>query len=250
MSRSKPVTLDGKTPLICVPLIGKTNEEILKQAIAAEESEAQIVEWRVDHYKHVEDQQAVLDALSHIRTTLKHKELLFTFRTLEEGGERPFTLTQYKELCLAAADSGLIDWIDVELEKAEFLGRAFIQEIKKAQVKLILSNHDFEKTPEDAVLILKIGVMNQFGADVGKLAMMPKQVQDVLRLMGIITKARGFNQLPLAIMAMGELGKISRVSGALTGSVFTFASLQGASAPGQIPIERMTNYLQEFSLNE
>ena len=243
MSRSKPVTLDGKTPLICVPLIGKTNEEILKQAIAAEESEAQIVEWRVDHYKHVEDQQAVLDAL-------KHKELLFTFRTLEEGGERAFTLTQYKELCLAAADSGLIDWIDVELEKAEFLGRAFIQEIKKAQVKLILSNHDFEKTPEDAVLILKIGVMNQFGADVGKLAMMPKQVQDVLRLMGIITKARGFNQLPLAIMSMGELGKISRVSGALTGSVFTFASLQGASAPGQIPIERMTNYLQEFSLNE
>ncbi len=215
-----------------MPLIGKTNEEILKQAIAAEESEAQIVEWRVDHYKHVEDQQAVLDALSHIRTTLKHKELLFTFRTLEEGGAA-FTLTQYKELCLAAADSGLIDWIDVELEKAEFLGRAFIQEIKKAQVKLILSNHDFEKTPEDAVLILKIGVMNQFGADVGKLAMMPKQVQDVLRLMGIITKARGFNQLPLAIMSMGELGKISRVSGSLTGSVFTFASLQGASAPGQ-----------------
>jgi len=68
--------------------------------------------------------------------------------------------------------------------------------------------------------------------------------------MGIITKARGFNQLPLAIMSMGELGKISRVSGALTGSVFTFASLHGASAPGQIPIERMTNYLQEFSLNE
>jgi len=51
-------------------------------------------------------------------------------------------------------------------------------------------------------------------------------------------------------IAMGELGKISRISGALTGSVFTFASLQGASAPGQIPIERMTNYLQEFSLNE
>ncbi len=71
-----------------MPLIGKTNEEILKQAIAAEESEAQIVEWRVDHYKHVEDQQAVLDALSHIRTTLKHKELLFTFRTLKKGRGR------------------------------------------------------------------------------------------------------------------------------------------------------------------
>ena len=76
-----------------------------------------------------------------------------------------------------------------------------------------MSNHDFKKTPEDAVLILKIGVMNQFGADVGKLAMMPKQVQDVLRLMGIITKARGFNQLPLAIMSMGSWGKSAGLVG-------------------------------------
>ena len=48
--------------------------------------------------------------------------------------------------------------IDVELEKAEFLGRNFIQKIKEHQVKLVLSSHDFDKTPEDAVLILKSGL--------------------------------------------------------------------------------------------
>ena len=78
--------------------------------------------------------------------------------------------------------------------------------------------------------------------------MMPHNVQDVLRLMGIINKARGFNQLPLAVMSMGNLGKISRVSGSLIDSVMTFAALDQASAPGQIPVERMKDYLAEFSI--
>jgi 3-dehydroquinate dehydratase-1 len=248
MVQVKSIVLDGKHPRICVPLTGTTNEEIIKQALVAEDSDADIIEWRADYYKKVASLSDVLDVLSHVRTTLKSKVFLFTFRTIEEGGQSPFTLTQYKELCLKVANSGLIDMIDIELEKAEFLGRKFIQQIKDQQVKIIMSSHDFDKTPEDAVLILKIGIMNQFGADIGKLAMMPENMQDVLRLMGIISKARGFNQLPLAVMSMGELGKISRVSGSLIHSVFTFASLDQASAPGQIPVERMKDYLTEFSI--
>ena len=243
MVQVKSIELDGKHPRICVPLTGTTNEEIIKQALAAETSDAEIIEWRADYYKKVDSLSDVLDVLSHVRTTLKSKVFLFTFRTIEEGGQISFTLTQYKHLCLGVAESGLIDMIDIELEKAEFLGRNFIQKIKEHQVKLVLSSHDFDKTPEDAVLILKIGIMNQFGADIGKLAMMPHNVQDVLRLMGIINKARGFNQLPLAVMSMGNLGKISLID-----SVMTFAALDQASAPGQIPVERMKDYLAEFSI--
>ena len=47
---------------------------------------------------------------------------------------------------------------------------------------------------------------------------------------------------------MGNLGKISRVSGSLIDSVMTFAALDQASAPGQIPVERMKDYLAEFSI--
>ena len=146
----------ASTRRICVPLTGTTNEEIIKQALAAETSDAEIIEWRADYYKKkVDSLSDVLDVLSHVRTTLKSKVFLFTFRTIEEGGQISFTLTQYKHLCLGVAESGLIDMIDIELEKAEFLGRNFIQKIKEHQVKLVLSSHDFDKTPEDAVLILK-----------------------------------------------------------------------------------------------
>lgn len=237
-------------PKICVPLVGQTNEEIIKQALAAQVVPADIVEWRVDYYQKALQINDVLDVLSHVRTALKDKVLLFTFRTVEEGGQSPITLAQYQTLCMQAAESGLIDMIDIELEKAEFLGRKFVQEVKEKQVKVIMSSHDFEKTPEDAVLILRIGVMNQFGADIGKLAMMPNSLQDVLRMMGIISKAHGFSQLPLAVMAMGELGKVTRVSGSLIDSVMTFGSLETASAPGQIPVERLKNYLNDLAIEK
>ena len=58
-------------------------------------------------------------------------------------------------------------------------------------------------------LILKIGIMNQFGADIGKLAMCLTMSQDVLRLMGIYINKAGFNQLPLAVMSRKSEAKIS-----------------------------------------
>lgn len=237
-------------PEIVVSVTGETMDELIDQASEAVDSAAQIIEWRADFFKDIHNSDEVLDVLSKMKYVLKDKKLLFTFRTIEEGGQTPISLKEYQTLCSDAAKSGFIDIIDIELEKAEFLGREFIQKIKENPVKLLLSSHDFSKTPEDAVLVLRIGVMNQFGADMGKIAVMPHNLQDVLRMMGIIAKARGFNQLPLAVISMGELGKISRISGSLTGSALTFASLQTASAPGQIPVERMPDYLAELQLQE
>ncbi len=51
MVQVKSIELDGKHPRICVPLTGTTNEEIIKQALAAETSDAEIIEWRADYYK-------------------------------------------------------------------------------------------------------------------------------------------------------------------------------------------------------
>ena len=49
MVQVKSIELDGKHPRICVPLTGTTNEEIIKQALAAETSDAEIIEWRADY---------------------------------------------------------------------------------------------------------------------------------------------------------------------------------------------------------
>lgn len=50
--------------------------------------------------------------------------------------------------------------------------------------------------------------------------------------------------IPLVTMSMGQLGVISRITGELTGSAMTFASVQKASAPGQINVSDMQMLLE------
>lgn len=234
---------NGK-PKICVSLTANQQVSLLEQVEAINQSAAEIVEWRVDYFENSHDIEQVLTTLTELKAKLDNKLLLFTFRTLEEGGEQAMSLSEYKSLYLAVAATGQVDMMDLELRRVEFLGRQLIQDIKKQAIIIVLSSHDFEKTPDDATLIFRIGVMNQLGADIGKIATMPQDLQDVLRLMGIISKSRGFNQLPLITMSMGDLGKISRVSGSVTGSILTFGSIGEASAPGQIPVEELTKMLE------
>ena len=51
-------------------------------------------------------------------------------------------------------------------------------------------------------------------------------------------------------MSMGQLGMISRVTGQLFGSALTFGSAQQASAPGQLSVQVLRNYLKTFEQNK
>ena len=75
--------------------------------------------------------------------------------------------------------------------------------------------------------------MQSCGADIAKLAVMPKSIQDVLNLMLASAKAFENLNIPLITMSMGKLGSFSRVAGLLTGSCATFGSYGQESAPGQ-----------------
>lgn len=237
---------DGK-PKICVPLTESSNEALIQQAEQASQSPAEVVEWRVDLFQAVDSSEAVLETLSHLRTALKGKLLLFTFRSSAEGGNHELSLKNYQKLYETVAESGLVDIMDIELARAEFLGRQFVQNIKD-HAALIMSSHDFEKTPADGILVMKIGMMDQFGADIGKIAVMPQSSQDVLRLMGLAVKVHAFGSLPLALISMGDQGKISRISGALMDSVLTFGALEKGSAPGQLPVEKLAEILNWMTI--
>ena len=50
-------------------------------------------------------------------------------------------------------------------------------------------------------------------------------------------------EIPVITMSMGKQGIVSRISGSLTGSALTFATAGEASAPGQIPVEKMREIL-------
>lgn len=241
----KNLTIGAGQPKICVSLTAATNDGLIEQATEAYQSAAEIIEWRVDFFEGLTDQERVLETLSHIRTALKEKVLLFTFRTKEEGGQKELSLADYRVLYETVADSGLVEIADVELVRAEYLGRGFLKKIKEADVKLLMSSHDFQRTPVDGELVMRVGVMKQLGADIGKIALMPHSRKDVLRLMGLSDKLKGLtDDLPLVLISMGELGKLSRIGSEWMDSVLTFGSLAGeSSAPGQIPVAHLAEIL-------
>lgn len=175
----KNITFQEGETLICVPLIGKTLDEILGNAHGLVDAGADIIEWRVDHFTQVRDMTQVMDALAEIRGALKALPLLFTFRSKKEGGETEISDEAYFALNREAARSGLVDVIDIELFNDEAQIRALVDDAHAAGVKVIMSNHDFHKTPAQEDIIYRLRRMQDLGADLPKIAVMPQSPQDV-----------------------------------------------------------------------
>jgi 3-dehydroquinate dehydratase-1 len=104
-------------------------------------------------------------------------------------------------------------------------------------VQLILSFHDFKGTPAQDVLERRFAQAQQSGADVAKVAAMPRDMQDVLALLGATLAASRQLTIPVVSMSMAGLGSLTRLCGGAFGSAMSFAVGQGRSAPGQLAIE-------------
>lgn len=231
----------GKTK-ICVPIIGETREDIIREAGQLKESAADIIEWRADFYEDVMEKEDVLATIDELTEILDDKPVLFTFRTKSEGGERYIDSLYYKMLLKSVLKQGKVGAVDVEL----FMGDGILEEIseraKEYDVKVIASNHDFSKTPEKDEIIKRLMDMKDMGADVSKIAVMPQSQKDVLTLLEATEEVHRLNpDMTLITMSMGKLGVISRLSGGVFGSAMTFGAKtkELASAPGQIEINEL-----------
>ena len=87
-------------------------------------------------------------------------------------------------------------------------------------------------------------------ADICKIAVMPRDATDVLTLLSATNEMyTHYASVPIVTMSMGQLGMISRVTGQLFGSALTFGSAK-ASAPGQLSVQVLRNYLKTFEQNK
>ena len=227
----------GPDPLICIPLVAPDRQVLLDQAAALASLSPDIVEWRVDGYRGAEDTEKCLAALDDLRLALGDVPLIFTCRIQAEGGMQPMDPKTRLALIEAAIRSGGIDIVDIELSNDE----TFIDAVRSAAgdngVKLILSYHDFQKTPDEDGIVDKLLQAQMQGADIAKVAVMPTGAADVLTLFQATLKARTEAvTIPLITISMAREGLISRIAGGLFGSDITFAIGQASSAPGQIPI--------------
>lgn len=241
----KNVRIGEGMPKICVPLVGHTREQLLEEGKNLVFYGADIAEWRVDFYEHSSVTEDVIKTAEMLQEILGEIPLLFTFRTKGEGGEKEISGEDYKNLNLAAASSGFVDIIDVEAFFDENLAREIIEGVHQAGKKVIASNHDFKKTPEKEEIIRRLVYMRELGGDIPKIAVMPQSKEDVLALVSATLEAAE-NRLdcPIITMSMGKMGMVSRVSGELFGSALTFGTVGKASAPGQIPVEKLRSILE------
>ena len=116
---------------------------------------------------------------------------------------------------------------------------------RRGRIEVICGSMFSGKTEE---LIRRLTRMQEMGADVAKIAVMPQSREDVMTLMEATMEADHSLDIPVVTMSMGRMGVLSRLAGTLTGSAMTFASVGEASAPGQIPIEQMRVFCQLLSM--
>ena len=245
----RELTLGEGRPKIIVPVVGKTEEMILAEAKEAAQK-AEIVEWRADLFEGVNDLLQVTALLTQLRETLDETPLLFTLRTKKEGGEFEGSKDSYSEIVKAAAEHRETDLVDIELSIGEREAAPLVKAANGKEKAVILSFHDFEKTPDKKTLVEKLMKMDRAGADILKIACMPKNEQDVLTLLAASLEMKELNtEKPMIAISMGEKGLISRLSGEVFGSVCTFGTTGQASAPGQIDAEEMRTVLETIHKN-
>lgn len=238
------VTIGTGRPKICVPIAERTTEEIIKAATALTALPADLAEWRVDWFYGAPDTPQVLETAAALRHILGEMPLLFTFRTAREGGEKDPDLSQYEALNIAAARSGFVDLIDVEMRTGDEAVSRMISAAHDYGVKVVGSSHDFEKTPPREEMVDRLCHMQQMGADLSKIAVMPRSARDVLTLLSAtLEMTEHHNDSPVITMAMAGTGVISRLAGECFGSALTFGAAARQSAPGQIGVEALAQIL-------
>ena len=234
--RIRSIEFGGLKPLFCVPLVATDLDSLLRQAAVARELAPDLVEWRADSYSD-QTPEAFSEAAQRLRTEVRNIPVIFTLRIKSEGGARVIGQDLRSSCIDAVLRSEHVDLVDLELSNGREFVKPLIDAAHKHGVSVILSFHDFEKTGSHDELLETLRALVEAGADIAKIACMPREPQDALRILEATSAARKeFPNVPLCTMSMGKLGSITRTAGFLFGSDMAFAVGQEVSAPGQIPL--------------
>ncbi|WP_153562761.1 type I 3-dehydroquinate dehydratase [Acinetobacter baumannii] len=250
-ANAEPVTLNAQTQTAAtavktiVPITAKTKEQALAQAqVIANTADADLAEFRIDLLSFASDTKQVI-ALGHeLKKILGNKLMIATIRTKNEGGQLEISDADYGKTYQAYLKNPFMDWLDVEMFRDQKVVSEIVQKAHQKKVLVVMSNHDFQKTPNQDEIEKRLLKQDQMGADVLKIAVMPKSKQDVFTLMNATLKVSQKTTKPLLTMSMGQLGTISRVATANMGGSYSFGMIGQASAPGQIDVTKLKQILQ------
>ncbi len=198
-------------------------KKILKIAL----SKSDFVEVRFDFLK----KEQIPETLEIIKKDLNRT--VCTLRPKTEGGK--FSGSEKERIAILKLIAEYSPYLlDVEfntLRKSVDLAKY----LKSTKTKLLISWHDFKKTPNSSELKKKINQMSKFSSNV-KIVCTAKSTDDSTRMLELYSK-KGKNNL--ISFAMGDYGRISRILCLYLGSPYTYVSLGKAVAPGQFSVDEV-----------
>jgi len=206
--------------------IGEKNPKKLKTILKKALSKSDFAEIRFDYLKN-SDMPIVLED---VKKNLSR--CVCTLRPKSEGGLFIGKEDERKSILRLIAEYNPF-LLDVEFNTIQ-KDKKLASYLKKSKCKLLISWHDFKKTPNESQLKSKFNKMRKF-SDVIKIVTVAKDISDTSRLLSLYS-IKSKNKT--IAFCMGEQGKFSRILCLHLGSPFTYVSLGKAIAPGQ------------FSLNE
>ena len=236
----------GELPVkTIVPITAKTKQQALEQAkIIAENPHADMAEFRIDLLDFASDTKAVIELGKELNQVLRNKPLIATIRTANEGGQLKISDADYESTYTEYLKQPFMQLLDIEMFRDQARVEKLTQRAHQKNVLVIMSNHDFDKTPTQQDIEQRLLKQDQMGADILKIAVMPKSKQDVLTLMNATLNVSQKSKKPLLTMSMGRLGTISRIATANMGGSMSFGMIGEASAPGQIDVAQLKQFLK------
>ena len=205
--------------------------------IKINEKSIDIVELRIDQWPSFN--KALLNEVIK-QLKIFHLKILVTYRTSIQGGKGAVNEQEYLNILSELIECPQFDMIDIEWSSAVKIEKYthLVQRAQQKGLEVVLSHHNFQETPENMMEILS--ELTSLNPKLVKVAVMAHTEQDVLDLMNY---TRGFKTLnpeqEYVTISMGKVGKVSRITADVTGSSWSFASLDEASAPGQISLANM-----------
>jgi 3-dehydroquinate dehydratase len=210
-----------------------------RQARLAQQQGAGAAELRADL---LADPAQVRAALTAVRAA-SSLPLLLTYRSTTEGGKGAGHGQGYEDY-LASLLQLRPAVAAVDIEMACPASKALVAEAKAGGYDVVGSCHDFTATPSAAQITQKLAQITAAGADITKVAYMPRTAQDVAALRHAAHDFAGaYPHQPLIAISMGQLGAPSRTD---LVNCLTFATIAdgAASAPGQATIAYVRAWLE------
>lgn len=215
--------MDYKT---CASIAEKTPNKLTKQ-IKKGLKKSDYIEVRFDFLK----PEKVPEVLEKIKKDLNR--MVCTLRPKSEGGV--FSGTEKERISIlkliAEYNPFLLDVEYNTLKKNNHL----VKYIKETKTNLLVSWHDFKKTPTLSKLKSQLAQMSKFSKNV-KIVTTAKNTNDSTTILQLYSKKGKTN---LIAFSMGEAGRISRILCLHLGSPYTYVSLGKAVAPGQFSVDEV-----------